>query len=261
MLIFWLDSKLLSLHNNQQMYKNKHILLLLLSFLVLLTHTLDTFSVSLTHTCSCSLTLPFNSVSGRLMSLHLPTDTTLVSECVWRAVKRWLKISRHDCEMFGVTTEALRAKVKDGMSLITVRASSELRAGEARRNGDVNEGVNKGLNLDPKLWQGYYRSLQALAGWHQLQTGVQNKWYRLLLMIKNVFLQTTWPRRPLSLSACVISPKRLSAFLSFEIPLHYKSCNYGIYTCWLTHLVHLGYLSVCFSCPVDVKEVGRCSTQ
>lgn len=56
-----------------------------------------------------------------------------------------------------MTIEALRAKVKAGMSLITVRASSELRGGEARQNGDVTEGVNKGLNLDPKLCQGHYR--------------------------------------------------------------------------------------------------------
>lgn len=50
-----------------------------------------------------------------------------------RSVKRQLKISHDDCENVRVTLQGLWAKVKPGMSLITVQASSELRDGEAGR--------------------------------------------------------------------------------------------------------------------------------
>lgn len=216
---------------NQQMHKNKqthhkHTHSPPLSIFcwctiraLLLTHTLDTFSASSTHTCSCSLAPPVNSVSGCLMSLHLLKD---MHTCECMPVKR-CEGAAESIPSWLWNVGALRAKVKPGMSLITVWASSKHRGGEARQNGDVTEGVNKGLNLDLKLCRGYYRSLQALARWHQLQTGVQNKWCRLLLTIKNVFLQTTWPWRPPSLSACMISPKCLCAFFVDLLKFHFTS--------------------------------------
>lgn len=46
--------------------------------------------------------------------------------------------------------QGLRAKVKSGMSLITVQAPSTLSEGSVL-NGGVVDGVNKGLNLHLKL--------------------------------------------------------------------------------------------------------------